>query len=51
MNPFFFILGIIVVVEIYYWFYWLPRNWRNNKECQDIKAYVDAVWLEGRGIK
>lgn len=51
MEPVFVILGIIAVVEIYYWFYWLPRNWRNNKDCQNIKAYIDTVWRKGHGIK
>jgi len=51
MEPVFVILGIIAVVEIYYWFYWLPRNWRNNKECRAIKAYIDTVWRKGHGIK
>ena len=51
MNPIFVILGIIAVVEVYYWFFWLPKNWQNNQECQDIKRYIDAVWGDGSGVK
>ena len=51
MHPMYIILGIIAAVELFYWCYWLPRNWRNNRECQDIKLYVDTVWRDGQGIK
>lgn len=32
--------GLILVMEVYYWFWWLPHNWRNNRECRNA---VDAI--------
>lgn len=38
-------IGVIVVVEIYYWFIYFPRAWRDesNREINDIKHAVSLL--------
>lgn len=26
-------LFVILAVEAWYWLWWLPRNWKTNREC------------------
>ena len=30
----------IIAIELFYWFVWIPKNWRNNRECVE---FVDAM--------
>lgn len=32
-------LVILAAVEIFYWLWWLPRNWRQTREAKDIEAW------------
>jgi hypothetical protein len=34
------LITIIMLGEIYYWAYWIPKNWRSNNECVNL---VDAI--------
>lgn len=38
------IIAVIVAVEIWYWFWWLPRNWRTNKECRDLLRSTSRLY-------
>lgn len=51
MEPIHIILSIIAVIEVYYWFVWIPHNWRTDEECQRIQNVIDIVYKQGHGIK
>ena len=41
----------LVVIEIYYWFVYVPKAWKNesNNEINDIKRYAEYVKGKSRG--
>ena len=41
-------IGILAAVEVYYWFWWVPRNWRTNRECRDIVHGLK--WMAKHGV-
>jgi hypothetical protein len=51
MNPEFVVFGIVAVIEVYYWFFWFPKNKHSVKEYKDWKYYNDQVWKKGIGVK
>ena len=48
MTPAFVFFGLVGLIEVYYWFVWLPRN---KYVLGDFEHYVDQIWKKGRGIK
>lgn len=38
-------LIFIAIIEIYYWFWYVPKAWKNgsNKELEDIKNYIKKM--------
>lgn len=38
-----FFIFLVIVVEAYYWFYWLPRHYREVPDCQNIIYYLETV--------
>lgn len=34
------LIGMLVLVELYYWFWWLPKNW---KRVPDASNFVFAM--------
>jgi hypothetical protein len=37
------LFSIIAIVEIYYWVYWIPKNWRSNNECVNLVDAINAL--------
>ena len=35
---------LILAIEAYYWFIWIPKNWKNNRECVDFVDTMKAVY-------
>ena len=31
-------LALLGLVEVYYWFWWLPRHWKSTREAEDFMA-------------
>lgn len=44
-----FVAIILVPIEIYYWFIWFPKAWKNGstREIRDLKFYADYVKKHG----
>lgn len=40
-------LGLLLAVEVYYWFWWLPRNWRDTREAADFTALRELYGQDG----
>lgn len=38
------IAGIVIGIEVYYWFWWFPRNWRKNRQCRDLVLSVRELY-------
>jgi uncharacterized membrane protein YqiK len=36
METWMVIVAVVVAIELYYWFWWFPRNWKKNRETQDL---------------
>lgn len=51
MHPGFIICGIIAVIEIYYWFFWFPKNKHYLEQYKDWENYIEQVWEKGHGVK
>lgn len=30
-------------IELYYWCWWFPRNWRTNRECVEFVEGMKAI--------
>jgi hypothetical protein len=37
----------VSVLELYYWCWWLPRNWEKTREAEDIKAIKSLYGKDG----
>lgn len=34
----------LIVVEVWYWCWWLPHNWRTSRECLDAAHALKAIY-------
>lgn len=42
-------IAVVVLIEAYYWFWWLPRNWRKVPEAKN--AVEGTKFLYGKDGK
>lgn len=40
-------ITIILGIEVYYWLWWLPRNWKDTREAGDIEAFKRLYGEDG----
>lgn len=40
-------VGIIAIIEIFYWCYWLPRNWEKTREAADFRTLKKLYGRDG----
>lgn len=38
------LIALFVLVELYYWLWWLPRNWRSNIEARNLVGGLKTVY-------
>jgi hypothetical protein len=41
------LVAMLVVVEVYYWLWWLPRNWRRNREARELADGLRSIYGKG----
>lgn len=38
------LIVILTIIEIYYWVFWLPRNWRSSRECNEVVDVFKSIY-------
>ena len=40
-------VALIILAQLYYWFYWLPRNWRDVPDAVNLVFSAKEIYGNG----